>query len=471
MDKATIKKYNYWQWRTLIILMIGYALFYFVRKNFSIAMPALESELGLSKTQLGIFLTLNGVIYGVSRFINGMLADRFSRKRMMALGLLLSAVVNIAIGFIPAVNGFFSVLDASGKASIGFVYILGSLWLINGYLQGMGYPPCSSLMAHWIKPSELATKQSIWNASHSIGAGLLALMIGGILGAFGNAAWQWCFWAPALLAVFGAALIFFGLKDTPASVGLPNPEDMDARKGGEQPAAAEDPELTKLAYKKFVSKMAFGNPIIWIIAIADFFVYVIRFTILDWGSTILVQDKGLDITLAASIVGACEIVGGIVGMLFAGWVTDKFFKSKAQCTSAICTILAVVCLFLFWQVKDTPWLFISLLVLSAFFIYGPQALLGIAASNQATKRAAATANGIVGIVCYLSPIVSGAIFGAIADNPELGWSGVYVASIIMGIIGAVLLAALWNKPADGYAKAEKLMEEVMAEYEAAKKNS
>ena len=120
MDKATVKKYNYWQWRTLIILMIGYALFYFVRKNFSIAMPALEAELGLSKTQLGIFLTLNGVIYGVSRFINGMLADRFSRKRMMALGLLLSAIVNIAIGFIPAVNSFFNVLDASGKATIGF---------------------------------------------------------------------------------------------------------------------------------------------------------------------------------------------------------------------------------------------------------------------------------------------------------------------------------------------------------------
>ena len=161
----------------------------------------------------------------------------------------------------------------------------------------------------------------------------------------------------------------------------------------EAPAVQEDPAFTKMAYKKFVSKMAFGNPIIWIIAIADFFVYVIRFTILDWGSTILVQDKGLDITLAASIVGVCEIVGGIVGMLFAGWATDKFFHSKAQCTSAICTVLAVVCLFVFWQVKDIPWLFITMLVLSAFFIYGPQALLGIAASNQATKRAAATANG------------------------------------------------------------------------------
>ena len=245
---------------------------------------------------------------------------------------------------------------------------------------------------------------------------------------------------------------------------------MDAHKEKDAPAEAEDPALTRLAYKKFVSKMAFGNPIIWIIAIADFFVYVIRFTILDWGSTILVQDKGLEISLAASIIGACEIVGGIVGMLVAGWATDKFFHSKTQCTSAICTIMAVVCLFVFWQVKDIPWLFITMLILSAFFIYGPQALLGIAASNQATKRAAATANGIVGIVCYLSPIVSGAVFGAIADNPKLGWDGVYIVAIAMGIVGAILLAALWRKPADGYAKAEKLMEEVRAEYEAGKKS-
>ena len=178
MDRQTIKKYNYWQWRTLIILMIGYALFYFVRKNFSITMPALEAELGISKAKLGLFLTLNGVIYGISRFVNGFLADRVSRKRMMAAGLLLSAVVNILIGLSPEMNGIFNFLDADGKATAGLVVFIGSLWLINGYTQGMGYPPCGSLMAHWIRPSELATKQSIWNSSHSIGAGLVALLCG-----------------------------------------------------------------------------------------------------------------------------------------------------------------------------------------------------------------------------------------------------------------------------------------------------
>ncbi len=181
MDQQTIKKYNYWQWRTLIVLMIGYALFYFVRKNFSIVMPALEAELGLTKAQLGIFLTLNGIIYGVSRFINGFLADRISRKAMMAAGLLLSAIVNILIGVSPQMNGVFNFLDEGGKATIQLAYFIGSLWLINGYVQGMGFPPCSSLMAHWIKPSELATKQSIWNSSHSIGAGLVTLISGHVI--------------------------------------------------------------------------------------------------------------------------------------------------------------------------------------------------------------------------------------------------------------------------------------------------
>ncbi|MBO4230112.1 MAG: MFS transporter, partial [Bacteroidales bacterium] len=133
MDQSIKKKYNYWQWRTLIILMIGYALFYFVRKNFSIAMPALKSELGLDETQLGIFLTLNGIVYGVSRFINGFISDRAkSKKFIMGLGLLLSAVVNFVIGLSPQMNGLFHYMDASGKATVGLVYFIGSLWLING---------------------------------------------------------------------------------------------------------------------------------------------------------------------------------------------------------------------------------------------------------------------------------------------------------------------------------------------------
>ena len=466
MDQSVKKKYNYWQWRTLIILMIGYAMFYFVRKNFSITMPALEAELGISKVKLGLFLTLNGIIYGCSRFINGFIADRVSRKKMMAGGLFLSAVVNILIGLSPEMNGIFNFLDAEGKATAGLIVFIGSLWLLNGYAQGMGFPPCNSLMAHWIKPSELATKQSIWNSSHSIGASLVAFLCGSfILSRFSYAAWQWCFFVPAMLAIAGCVLIFFGLKDTPASVGLPDPETLDEHAPGKE-VVTESKEFTDFAYKKFVRKMVFRNPIVWILAASNFFIYVIRFTILDWGATFLTQDRGLDISTASTVVAVTEVLG-IVGTLLGGWATDKFFASKAHRTCLIGVAAATLCFALFSLTpKSLNWLAIIFIILASFFIYMPQALIAICLSNQATKRVASSANGIAGILGYASTTVSGLMFGALAD--KLGWNSVFEVAIALGVVGVILLATIWKAPANGYAKADALLEEVKQEYEASK---
>jgi len=438
-------------------LKIGYALFYFVRKNFSITMPALEAELGISKVRLGLFLTLNGIIYGVSRFVNGFLADRVSRKLMMAAGLLLSAIANLLIGFSPEMNGLFNFLDTEGKATTGMIIFIGSLWLINGYTQGMGYPPCGSLMAHWIRPSELATKQSIWNSSHSIGAGLVAMLCGSfILQRFTYAAWQWCFFIPAILAIGGAALLFFGLKDTPSSVGLPDPDELDSTENATPHHSEEDKAFEKKAYRILVKEMVFRNPVIWILAIANFCVYVIRFTILDWGATFLTQDRGLDIQTASTVVAASEIVGGIIGTLLAGWATDRFFGSRAHRTCLVGVAGATLCFVAFWLLpKGMNTLAIAAIIMASFFVYMPQALIGIACSNQATKRVAASANGMAGIFGYASTTVSGLAFGAIADS--FGWNSVFEIAIIFGIAGIAALAFIWNRPADGYAKADKLL--------------
>ena len=234
---STLKRYNHWQWRTLIALMLGYICYYFLRKNFSAAIPAMEASLGLSKIQLGTFLTLNGIVYGVSRMINGVLADRYSKRKLMTLGLLLSCVINLAICFSPKMNGFLHLLDSEGKATVGLVYLIGSLWVLNGYVHGMGYPPCAALMAHWFRPSELATKQSIWNASHSIGAGIVIALCGWMLKRFGYSAWNLCFIVPAAIAFVGAIALYAALRDTPSSVGLPEIEELE---GGQHPAGTAD---------------------------------------------------------------------------------------------------------------------------------------------------------------------------------------------------------------------------------------
>jgi len=84
---ATDRRYRYWQTRILIFTIVGYALYYFVRKNLSVAMPVMEQELGLSKSQLGLFLTMHGLLYGVSKFLNGFVGDRVNARWMMAAGL------------------------------------------------------------------------------------------------------------------------------------------------------------------------------------------------------------------------------------------------------------------------------------------------------------------------------------------------------------------------------------------------
>ncbi len=463
MDKQTEEKYNYWQWRTLFTLMIGYALYYFVRKHFSVVMPALEAELGISKVKLGLFLTLNGIIYGFSRFVNGFVADRFNRRKLMSLGLLLSALTNLFICFSPSMNSFINVLDTDGKATMTLVYIIGSLWVLNGYFQGMGVPPCMSLMSHWIKPSELATKQSIWNASHSIGAGLISVLCGFLLKHYGYSAWQLCFAVPAAIAIVGSVALFFTLKDTPSSVGLPEIEDMDKdEKKREKAAEAKtaEPALTGKAFKMYVHKMVFANPLIWILAMCNFCIYVVRFTILDWGTTFLTQYKHIEISTASSIVAVSELAGGILGMLIAGWFTDKFMQSKAHRTCLICTIGATLSFLLFWKIPENAHWIVSatFLCLSSFFIYGPQALLGAAASQQATKHACATANGILGIFGYASTTISGVTFGYLAEH--FGWDSAFLVAVIIGVVGAVIIGLMWNAPADGYAKAELIKKEL-----------
>jgi sugar phosphate permease len=249
-------EFRYWQKRILISSLVGYAFFYLVRKNLSFGMPGIQSQLHLTNADLGLFLTLHGVVYGLSKFLNGFAADRMNARWFFVIGLVLSAIMNLCFGFSSA------------------AITLGVFWVLNGWFQGMGFPPCARLMTHWFSPKELATKMSIWNTSHSIGAGGVAILAG-YLATFG---WRYCFWIPGLLSIAAAAVIAMTLRDTPQSVGLPELPDTHV-------AVTEE----TADFKKFIWRQVLTNPAIWLFAIANFFVYVLRYSILDWGPKLLAE--------------------------------------------------------------------------------------------------------------------------------------------------------------------------------------
>jgi len=98
-----VKQFKSWQMRTIVVSMIGYAIYYFVRKNFSIAMPGLTAQYGISNTSFGIVIGVGSLIYGLSRFVNGFIVDRFSARVIMAIGLLLCAAKAEVKGRVPVV--------------------------------------------------------------------------------------------------------------------------------------------------------------------------------------------------------------------------------------------------------------------------------------------------------------------------------------------------------------------------------
>ncbi|PTY05156.1 MFS transporter [Opitutaceae bacterium EW11] len=415
-------KFRYWQTRTLVTTMFGYAAFYFVRKNLSIAMPAMHADLGISKTDLGLFLTLHGLLYGVSRFVNGMWADRANARYFMVAGLLLSVGANVFFGFSST------------------VLLLGVAWMINGWVQGMGFPPCCRLITHWFPPGQLATKMSIWNTSHSIGAWVAVVFCGYVVG-FG---WRWCFFAPAMLCTLAAGVIWILLRDTPRSVGLP-----EIKVSGH---STDDEDKRSADYKDFVRKHVFLNPYIWWISLANFFVYVLRFAVLDWGPTLLKEMKGVSLQHAGWMVAGFE-VSGLAGMLLAGWATDRFFRGRGARMCVFCMIGACLAIFAFWKVPTHSTLQSALLLgVAGFFIYGPQALIGITAANLATKRASATAAGFTGLFGYASTVVSGWGLGRLVQTS--GWDTALGALIGIGAMGTLMFILAWPAKAHGYGTEE-----------------
>ena len=207
--------YKRLRWQVFIGIFIGYAGYYLLRKNFSLAIPGLTEE-GFTKGELGLALSAVSIAYGISKFIMGIVSDRSNARIFLPLGLILAAIINLLLGFIP----FFT-------SSITTMFIM--LFLI-GWFQGMGWPPAGRTLVHWFSLNERGGKTAIWNVAHNVGGGIMApIAVAGIsltsTYIIGVKAFNGVFIFPALIAIIVAILAYILMRDTPQSEGLPPIEE------------------------------------------------------------------------------------------------------------------------------------------------------------------------------------------------------------------------------------------------------
>lgn len=173
-------EYRKLRWQVFAGVFIGYAAYYLIRKNFSLAIPYLIDEYGFTKADLGMVGVAFSLTYGLSKFIMGNISDRSNPKYFITIGLVGSACVSFIFGLVPGV-----------LSSISIMIVLAA---INGWFQGMGYPPGAKTMTNWFSVSERGVWWSWWNISHNLGGGLIGPLA--ILGLSVFGVWQSLFYLP-----------------------------------------------------------------------------------------------------------------------------------------------------------------------------------------------------------------------------------------------------------------------------------
>ena len=130
-DEEVRRTYPRLRTQVFLGIFIGYAGFYLIRNNISLVAPLLMEETGINTIGIGVISNAVLFSYGLSKFFSAMISDRANARYFLPIGLALSALANLAVAFVPWISGT--------------VATFATVMFINGWFQGMGWPPsCSS---------------------------------------------------------------------------------------------------------------------------------------------------------------------------------------------------------------------------------------------------------------------------------------------------------------------------------------
>lgn len=424
------KQYKRLRWQVFLGIFIGYAGFYIVRKNFSMAIPML-SPFGFEKGELGIVLSMNAIAYGFSKFIMASVSDRSNARRFLPLGLVLAAL-SMMFMIVP--------VQCIGPDHKNWaIALMAVLNFLVGWFNGMGWPPCGRVMTHWFSLKERGTWMSVWNCAHNVGGALVGPM--SVYGAVWFGSWFYgadqqryfligTYLFPACVAILIAIIAYCLIRDTPQSCGLPAIEKWRGDYSDTYSEKAEQVLSTKEIFHTVLT-----NRFLWYIAFANAFVYMVRYGCLDWAPTILTE-KGIDIKNAGWAYFAYEMAA-IPGTIICGWLSDHVFHGRRALPMIIFMSLVAVAIFIYWQNLDNLHVVIACLISIGFLIYGPVMLIGVQALDLVPKNAAGTAAGLTGFMGYVlgTALLANVVIGFVAETAGWGWTFILlIGACLMSIV-------------------------------------
>jgi sugar phosphate permease len=412
------KKLRYWRKRVFISLWIAYASFYLCRVNISIAIPGILEEYNITKTAMGAVLTALFFAYAVGQFINGQLGDKFGARKLLTFGAIVSAILNLVFAVLP-----------------GIISLMALVWGLNGYFQSMGWSPSTKTIANWFPLKMRGKITGLFGSCYQFGNAASWALAGFVVGMFG---WRFAFVIPAIVFIVVAIQWYINGRDAPEELGLPTVEECNDGVM-EQKDCQKDEHLGF----RYTIRTVLGNPRIWMVGFSLFGLNIIRYGFMVWAPTYMFEVEKATISTAAYKALAIPLAGSL-GALYAGWASDKFFKSRRAPIMVIMLAGLMGLTILYPQLKHFHWIW-SLLCLIAigFTIYGPHVMIcATIPMDYASRKAAASAAGFIDGFGYFGAALTGVISGFLVDN--YGWNAAFYFWVVGVFMAIVLMAFQWN---------------------------
>lgn len=412
------KTLKYWRYRIFAVTWLGYAGFYFCRKNFSVTMPILIDELGYTKNDMAIVLTVYSFTYMVGQFVNGYMSDKWGPRLIVSIGLVIAVVANFIMGMMGSL--------------LAFVFLMG----VNGLGQSSGWSGLVKNMTPWFKSNTRGVVMSWWSTCYVIGAFLATIFATywatneSILVEWG---WKRAFIIPAVLLAVITLLYATLARNRPPDVGLPvlvreEEDTIDTKLRGEQ----------YQIIKNLVSKSE-----LWVAAFIYFVLKLTRYVFLFWLPLYMVEALHYSSQDSGYLSSVYELIG-FFGVIAAGYISDRLLNSKRfPVVTVMLFIMAIIC-FIQPLIADLGMLAIGINIgLIGMMTYGADSILsGATAMDIGGEKGAAMAAGIINGVGSAGQLLSP--FIAAYFSEKLGWDALFYGFVILALIGSGLAASKWN---------------------------
>ncbi len=369
-----------------------YCGFYLCRKNFSVLMPFLKAEQGYTSESLAHVLFLYSLAYAIGQFTMGQLSDRFGARLVVSVGAIGSSI-------------------ASALAATGFPLVLSQG--ANGFLQAAGWPGVLKMARDWFPTANRGVVMAWWG-THLVVGGFLASNLAAFAATGG---WRQAAWMPAAILT-SLALLFFSFS-----------------RDGAGPAPRKQ-------YKHRVP-LPFTSRLIAIAAMY-FCVKLTRYSFLFWLPLYLTERLAyspVNAGYASSIYDGM----GFAGVLFAGYVSEKFWGGKRFPIGALMMLgLAVLCIGYPLLSSLGTQANLAAIALIGGFTFGPDTIMAGSGTQESVPReAVGRAGGFVNGVGSIGQVLSPYFVAGISTH--FGWNALFYSLGLAALLGAAALATQWKK--------------------------